>query len=282
MFLKKMAAFLTGAVVLALTLPVLAASQTSEQTADAAPAVAQEAAADATPAAAQKSAETEQPDIPQATEAIETEQPDAPQATEEIVTEAPGTIAPEDTPPAGREEKAAEQGELSIYMDGRDLTGGAALINWPDLATPAPTAVLKAIGPDGAVVSPVYNSSDDGVVFVDESGLVTAVGYGVAVITATLDAQKAVVQVSVGQEVHRVVIIGEASVAPGRSIKLRAFDQDGNRINAIWRSSSEKLASIDSDGVLTANRRASGQSVDVTAFADEAHTVSAVKSIRIG
>ncbi len=255
MFLKKMAAFLTGAMVLALTLPVLAASQTSEKTAD------------ATPAAAQEAAETVEPDKPQATEATETE--------------TPATIAPVDTPSAERKEQAAERGALSIYMDGRELTGGAALINWPDLATPAPTAVLKAIGPDGSVVSPVYDSSDDGVVFVDDSGLVTAVGYGVAVITATLDAQKAVLQVSVGNEVRRVVIIGEDSVVHGRSIKLRAFDQDGKRISVNWRSSSEKLATVNSDGVLTAGRRASGQSVDVTAFADEAHTVYAVKSIRI-
>jgi hypothetical protein len=166
-------------------------------------------------------------------------------------------------------------------MDGKDLTGGAALISWPSLATPAPTAVLKAIGPDGAVVSPVYDSSDDDVVYVDESGLVTAVGYGVAVITATLDAQKAELQVSVEHEVLRVVIIGEESVAHGRSIKLRAFDQDGNRIKAVWRSSSDKLASISSEGVLTANRRASGQTVEVTAFADETLAVYAVKSIQI-
>ena len=254
MFVKKMAAFLTGAVVLALTLPVLAAAQTSEKTLDTTPAAAQEAA--------------------------ETVEPDKPQTTKEIETEAP-SITPDNTPSTQRKEQAANKGSLSIYMDGRELTGGAALLNWPDLATPAPTAVLKAIGPDGAIVSPVYDSSDDDVVFVDESGLVTAVGYGVAVITATLDAQKAVLQVSVGQDVRRVVIIGEDTVDHGRSIKLRAFDQDGNRINAIWRSSSEKLASINADGILTAGRRASGQSVEVTAFADDALTVFAVKSIRI-
>jgi hypothetical protein len=259
MFLKKMAAFLTGAVVLALALPVLAASQAPEKTADAEPVEAQEAA------------ETEQPDKPRATEAVET---DAPEATP------PSTMPPDNTPPA-RREKVAADGSLSIYMDGKNLTGGAALINWPDLATPAPTAVLKAVGPDGSVVSPVYASSDDGVVYVDESGLVTAVGYGVAVITATLDAQKAVVQVSVGHEVRRVVIIGEDSVGHGRSVKLRAFDQDGSRINVIWRSSSEKLASVNSDGVVTAGRRASGQSVEITAFADEALTIYAVKSIQI-
>ncbi len=166
-------------------------------------------------------------------------------------------------------------------MDGADLTGGEALINWPDLSTAPPTAVLKAVGPDGSVVSPVYDSSNDGVVFVDESGLVTVVGYGVATITATLDAQQAMLQVSVAHEVRRVIIIGEDAVSHGRSIKLRAFDQDGSRIRAIWRSSSEDLASIDADGVLTAKRGASGQSWTSRRSRDETQAVFAVKNVRI-
>lgn len=269
MFMKKLAAFLTGAVVLCLTLPVLAASQTPEKTADAAPAAARETA-DATPATERETDETD-----------ETDEPEAPRADGESEADAGQSIAPDNTPPAQKTEKPAERSELSIYLDGKDLTGGEALINWPDLTTAPPTATLKAVGPDGSYVSPVYDSSDDGVVFVDESGLVTAVGYGVATITATLDAQKAMLQVSVSHDVRRVIIIGEETVSHGRSVKLRAFDQDGNRIRAIWRTSSEKIATVNADGIVTAKRGASGQSVDVTAFADENLAVFAVKNIRI-
>lgn len=275
MFIKKAAAFFTGAVVLALALPVFAVSQTSEKTADATPAARQ--TAETAPAEARETADA----TPAAQESVGTERTNEPWATEDAHHEAASTVSPFSTPLAKDLKKRAGQGSLSLYMDGKDLTGGQARIKWQDLSTTPPTAILKAIGPDGSVVSPIYDSSDDGVVCVDESGLVTAVGYGVAVITATLDAQKAMVQVSVEREVRRVVIIGEDSVSHGRSIKLRAFDQDGNRINAVWRSSSEALATISADGVLTARRNASGQSVDITAFADETLGVFAVKNIRI-
>ena len=256
MFMKKMAAFMTGALLLALALPVLASSQAPEKTADVTSPAAQEAAE-----------ETEQPEKPQATVDAGAEQ--APEAT------------PKTTPDVQGEKRTVSPSELSLYVDGQDLTGGAAMLNWPDLATPAPTALLRAVGPDGASVSPTFESSDDNVVAVDATGLVTAVGYGVATITATLDAQKAILQISVGQEAQRVIIIGEDTVSHGRSIKLRAFDQDGNRIQAVWRTSSEKIATISKDGVLTARRSASGQSVDVTALAGEDSGVFAVKTIRI-
>jgi len=256
MFMKKMAALLTGAVVLALTLPVLASAQTSEKTAD------------ATAPAAQEAAE-------------ETEQPDGPESTVDSQTDPAPESAPLNTPEAQRAPKAAGRGALALFVDGKDMTGGSALLNWPDLSQAAPTALLRAIGSDGANVSPVFESSDAGVIAIDASGMVTAVGYGVATVTATLDTQKAFLQISVGQEVQRVVIIGSDKVSHGRSIKLRAFDQDGNRIHVTWRSSSDKLASVSPDGVVTASRSAAGQTVDITALVGEASTVYVVKTIQI-
>ena len=255
MFMKKMAAFLTGAV-LALALPVLASAQAPEKTADATAPAAQEAAEEAA-------------------------QPEKTQAAAEPEETPSGESIPEITPEAQRTEKPAKQSGLAIYVDGRDVTGGAAVLNWPDPDLAAPTAVLQAVGPDGISVSPVFESSNAGVVAVDDSGLVTAVGYGVATITATLDARRAELQISVDQEVRRVVIIGESAVAHGRSIKLRAFAQDGNRIRAVWRTSSDKIAIISPDGVLTARRGASGQSVDVTAFAGAGSGVYAVKTVSV-
>ena len=256
MFMKKVAAILTGAVVLALTLPMLASAQTSEKTAD------------TTTPAAQEAAE-------------KTEQPDGTKTPLDLQTEPAPESIPSNTPEAQRPPKTAEQGALALFVDGKDMTGGSALLNWPDLSQAAPTALLRAIGPDGAYVSPIFESSDADVIAVDASGMVTAVGYGVATVTATLDTQKAFLQISVGQEVQRVVIIGSDKVSHGRSIKLRAFDQDGNRIHVTWRSSSDKFASVSPDGVLTASRSAAGQTVDITALVGEASTVYSVKTIQI-
>ncbi len=255
--MKKMTAVLTGAVVLALALPVLAVAQTSEITPETATTAAQEAAE-----------ETEQPEEP-------------PVPTASATSDAPA-VTPEITPDVQKQKGPAEQGAFALYVDGKEAAGSAAVLNWPDPSMTAPTALIKAMGPDGLTLSPVFESSDQSVVAVDASGLVTAVGYGVATITATLDAQKVFLQISVGQEIQRVVIIGEDSVSPGRSIKLRAFDQDGNRISAVWRTSSDRIASISPDGVLTASRAAEGQTVDITALAGEGAKVYAVKTIQIG
>lgn len=256
MFMKKMAAILTGAIVLALALPMLVSAQAPEETADANKPAAQEAAE-----------ETEQPQKTQ--EAVEQEPSQAPEST------------PENTPDAQQTENPAKQDALSIYVDGKDVTGGAVTLSWPDQTQAAPTALLEAVGPDGANVAPLYQTSDEAVADVDPSGYVTAVGYGVATITATLDKQQAELQISVGQEAQRVVIIGADAVPHGRSIKLRAFDQDGNRIQAVWRSSSDKIASVSQDGVVTASRGASGKTVDVTALAGGDSGAYAVKTIRI-
>jgi hypothetical protein len=116
---------------------------------------------------------------------------------------------------------------------------------------------------------------------VDASGLVSAVGCGVATVIAKLESKLITVQITVRSQVERVVIIAEDTVSPGHSIKLRAFDQDGNRISVQWRSSSEKIARVSEDGVLTARRGVSGQSVDISAQAGEGSNIIAVKTVQI-
>jgi len=255
MQMKKMAACLASAVLLALTLPVMAVAQTGEMAADVA-GPAQEAPEDA---------------------GEPTNAPKAEPEEEQAATTAPTSYGTPETP---NTQKPAMPGGLTLTFAGKDVTGGTAVLSWTSASQEAPTALVKATGPNGRPATPVFKSSDEAVARIDASGLITAVGYGVTTISASLDGLVVGFDLAVSQEVTRLVIIGENTIAPGRSIKLRAFDQDGNRVNAVWSSSNEAFASITPDGVMTASRAASGKTVEITAAAGEAG-VSAVLTVRI-
>ena len=253
MFMRKMAACLTGAVLVALTLPLLTSAQINEVSAENTPA-AQEAA--------------KEPDQPQETE----QQTQTQQSTQ------PAALTPESSPFGAETTKPAKQKGFALLLNGKDVSGGAVTLNWSGDSV---SAQIQAVKPDGQGVTPTFSSSNPSVASVDASGLVSAVGFGVATIVAKLDARTASVQITISRDVKRLVIIAENTISPGHSIKLRAFDQDGNRISVQWRSSSEKLARVSEDGVLTARHGASGQSVDVTAQAGEGSEVIAVKTVQI-
>jgi hypothetical protein len=171
----------------------------------------------------------------------------------------------------------ADAGSLTIYAGGQQISEEVIALTWNDLVDAPPAVALMAEGAQDAM----FSSSDVTVAVVDASGLVTGVGYGAATITVTTGDAHASLNIEVVRPIDRLVIIGEDSISPGRSIKLRAFDQDGNRVRAVWRSSSDALAAIDSEGVLTAGRRASGHAVEITAYAWEGAPVYAIKTVQI-
>jgi len=260
MGIKRVAACLTGAALIVLSLPLIASAATAEKTVESAARAAQE----------QPAEEPDQPD--------RTSQPGQP-----VQPGTPAAEADETAAPVQSEQTFEDPAQpLTLYLDGRDVTGGAATIGWTGSEAAKSAPLLKAVAADGQPVAPEFLSSDAQVVTVDPAGLVVPAGYGVATVTATFDGQTAACEITVGHKIERLVIISEDTVSPGRSIKLRAFDQDGNRVSAVWRSSSEKLARVSADGVLTASRAAGGRSVDVTALAGEDSEVSAVKTIEIG
>jgi hypothetical protein len=267
MFTQKVAACLSGLVVLALALPMLAGAQAPEKASESAAPAAQEA---------------DQPE-PSEKDNTEIDAADAADAAGEgDEADAADPSAPAEAPePDEADADGAATGALALLLDGQDVTGGDVSLSWAEGEGEVPTALIRAVGPDGLSVSPDYFSSDPAVADVDESGLVTATGLGTATVIATLDAQTASLQVSVGRRIERVVIIAEDSVSPGHSIKLRAFDQDGNRISVKWHASPERLVEITSEGVLTVRRAVAGQAVEVTAAAEDGSMVSAVKEIRI-
>lgn len=107
-----------------------------------------------------------------------------------------------------------------------------------------------------------WTSSDETVAAVDENGVITAVGAGKAVITATSDEkmtsrpQKATVAVTVSQPVTGISITnGDLSIPKGRSVRLTAAVGPDNAANrkVIWTSSDPRVASV-SGGTVTGKK----------------------------
>ena len=104
-----------------------------------------------------------------------------------------------------------------------------------------------------------WSSSDDGVATVTSEGLVTTTGNGTAQITARAGSLTAVATVTVSQSVLRIVITPmEASLtALGETFQFmaEAFDINGHAVEdaeLTWRSSDESVATVTSEGLVTA------------------------------
>lgn len=125
------------------------------------------------------------------------------------------------------------------------------------------TAQLFAVARDaggaavaGAAVS--FQSSATAVAAVTPAGLVTALGNGVATITASSGSVGTPVTVRVRQKLNRVVVLpAPAGVGVGRTLAMSAgaFDQRGTAIPglpaAAWASDNTGVARVDASGVVT-------------------------------
>ncbi|MCY3555615.1 MAG: Ig-like domain-containing protein [Gemmatimonadetes bacterium] len=109
----------------------------------------------------------------------------------------------------------------------------------------------------GAVLS--WASSNANVAVVDNGGLVTAVSYGTAQVTARSGNASQSVQVTVIQEASRIVI--EPAMATlmslGQTLQMTAavFDKNEQPVKdaeVAWQSSSEGVATVDDGGLVTA------------------------------
>ena len=109
----------------------------------------------------------------------------------------------------------------------------------------------------GAVV--IWQSGDESVATVSAQGLVTAVSNGVARITATSGGATAGVDVTVMQSAGSIVIAPEMAtlMSLGETVQLTATVLDGNGqpvdgAVVIWQSSDEAVATVSSQGLVTA------------------------------
>lgn len=115
------------------------------------------------------------------------------------------------------------------------------------------TLTVKVTG--GSAASITWKSSNDKIVSVDGSGKVTAKEIGSATVTATVTAQDGKKQdlacaVTVKSTYGKVAISGAAEVAIGQNVTLtvQTEPKDGK---ITWSSDNEKIAKVDSKGVVT-------------------------------
>ena len=104
-----------------------------------------------------------------------------------------------------------------------------------------------------------YSSNNLGVAAVSPQGLVTAVGNGVARITATSGSATSGISVTVMQSAGSIVVVPEQAVlmSIGATVQLTAtvLDQEGQPVVGAmitWQSSNETVATVSSEGLVTA------------------------------
>ena len=121
----------------------------------------------------------------------------------------------------------------------------------------------------------VWSSDNESVAKVSSTGVVTAVKPGTAVITATAGSVKATCTVTVANPVVKVtgikITASSRSIAAGKKVQLKATAAPSNADNkaVTWTSSNKKVATVNSKGVVTFNKKAGGKKVTITAAAKD-------------
>jgi uncharacterized protein YjdB len=127
--------------------------------------------------------------------------------------------------------------------------------------------LAAVVDPDNATVySATWTSSDTSVATVDLSGKVTAVGRGRATITAKADGKSDTCAVTVNVPVSQVDINKTSiTIYKGYTLTATVSPDDANDPNVTWTSSDTSVATVDSNGKVTAVGR--GRAT-ITATAD--------------
>ncbi|MDE2751723.1 MAG: Ig-like domain-containing protein, partial [Gemmatimonadota bacterium] len=188
-------------------------------------------------------------------------------------------------------------GQVQVTAAAAGATGRAQLA----VVAPVPTTV--AVTPDTVVLTAVgqtaqlnaevrdqagrsmdgvpvaWSSADTTVAVVDSAGLVSAVGGGVATITARAGEASGDALVTVVQSVDSVTVSPPAdTIAPGDSLRLvaAAYDENGHVLEGAsftWSSSNVAVATVDASGLV---RGAGEGTATVTAAAGDASGTSGI------
>ena len=134
------------------------------------------------------------------------------------------------------------------------------------------TFTLKAtVAPANTTDKVVWSSSNAAVAKVSEDGVVTAVKPGSAVITATAGIVKASCTVTVANPIIKAtgakITAPTRSIAAGKKVQLKATVAPYNTTNKAvkWTTSNKKVATVNSKGLVTFNKKAGGKKVTITA-----------------
>ena len=163
---------------------------------------------------------------------------------------------------------AAGQASASAQVSVRQSAASAIIAPGRlDLAALGDTARLAATMRDArgnAIpgLDAAWASSDQAVATVDGTGLVTAVGNGEAVVTASVGEAKATASVSVRQSAASVAIAPDALslIAPGDTARISATVRDAGgslveEAQVVWSSSDAAIVTVDGTGLVTAAAR---------------------------
>lgn len=133
------------------------------------------------------------------------------------------------------------------------------------------TFTLKAtVAPANTTDKVVWSSSNAAVAKVSEDGVVTAVKPGSAVITATAGIVKASCTVTVANPIIKAtgvkITAPTRSIAAGKKVQLKATVAPSNTTNKAvkWTTSNKKVATVNSKGLVTFNKKAGGKKVTIT------------------
>jgi uncharacterized protein YjdB len=136
---------------------------------------------------------------------------------------------------------------------------------WPTLLTvdegnqaALHASALDLNGTEVPGTTPVWTSSDTRVVTVDQNGVVTAVGYGVADVSVTVDGVTVTAQVVVPARVDALTVSPcFLYMKPGDADQLSAtlYDPAGMVVNTdiSWYSNAPAVVSVSQSGMVTAN-----------------------------
>ena len=118
--------------------------------------------------------------------------------------------------------------------------------------------ISASITPDSASGTPIaWTSSNENVATVDQNGTITGVGEGDAVITAQTGSTQAFCDVSVIIPVTSVTLNKEnLTLTEGESeyLTCTVVPDNATHRNVVWTSSNKRIVSVNSDGLVTANR----------------------------
>lgn len=121
------------------------------------------------------------------------------------------------------------------------------------------TTARDAAGNVLSVGAVTWASGNASVTTVDNAGLLTAVGTGTALVSATVGGRVGTAVVSVANVASVDVAPVGVSLAPGSQVRLtaRLRDNDGNELtgqNVVWKSGNTAVATVDDGGLVSAVR----------------------------